>query len=305
MIDYNTLPLDRLYSALVPKMAVRTLLTLARDEDLGETGDITSRAMVPEDRMATYDVVPREPGVVCGLAVVGDLFEIFGCSCAFEMHTTDGAEIEPGRSVLSLRGSQRELLAVERTLLNVVARLSGIATLTRKYVDACAGHQSAVCDTRKTLPGWRFLEKYAVRCGGGTLHRVGLFDALLIKDNHLVGLPTETFVDRVSEAIRAARAKQPLRFVEIEVDTQDQLRQVMQVPEGLVDIVLLDNMPPEMLREAVAMRDTQAPNLLLEASGGIGLRTIAEVAATGVDRISIGAITQRAVSLDFGMDASA
>jgi nicotinate-nucleotide pyrophosphorylase (carboxylating) len=216
----------------------------------------------------------------------------------------DGARVEAGTTVATLRGSTRDLLTVERPVLNFLGKLSGIATLTRRYVDQIADTKVRIYDTRKTTPGWRRLEKYAVRCGGGTNHRTGLFDAILIKDNHLAQGSWN-----LAAAIRAAREfldQQQAAFpslgqalVEIEVDTLDQLSEALQAAP---DIVLLDNMSCDELREAVACRDAAGVVTELEASGGITLATLRDVAETGIDRISVGALTHSAIGLDVGLD---
>lgn len=187
-------------------------------------------------------------------------------------------------------------------MLNLVGRLSGIATLTRLYVDAIAGTTTVICDTRKTTPGMRSLEKYAVRCGGGTLHRLGLHDAVLFKDNHLQHLGPGEFAPTVAAAAKAARDRYDLRFVEVEIDTLEQLHLVLEIERGLIDMVLLDNMSLDQMRDAIICRDRLAPDLLLEASGGIALDHVRAVAEAGVDRISVGALTHSAPSLDVALD---
>jgi nicotinate-nucleotide pyrophosphorylase (carboxylating) len=215
--------------------------------------------------------------------------------------------VEAGTAIGRLGGSGRDLLTAERILLNLVGRLSGIATLTASYVRAVAGTKAQIYDTRKTTPGWRRLEKYAVRCGGGTNHRQGLYDAILIKDNHLAlaaeqpqGLSPAQAVVRCREFLQTAVPDLAgSTIVEVEVDTLEQLREVLAVAP---DVVLLDNMNLDQLREAVRYRDQQSPAIQLEASGGIDLQRVASVAATGVDRISVGALTHAAASLDIGLD---
>ena len=221
----------------------------------------------------------------------------------------DGSRVVAGQRLALLDGSARRLLTCERIVLNLIGHLSGIATLARRYADAVAGTKARIYDTRKTTPGWRRLEKYAVRCGGGHNHRLGLFDAVLIKDNHLV-VGAEARAARTSHPPKPCGARgdfwprpfpsaaEPL-IVEVEVDSLAQLREVL--PER-PDIVLLDNMPPADLREAVALREALAPGVELEASGGVRLDTVAEIAGSGVDRISVGALTHSAPSLDVGLD---
>jgi nicotinate-nucleotide pyrophosphorylase (carboxylating) len=214
----------------------------------------------------------------------------------FTVAVPEGSRCERGTTLASVAGPMRSLLAAERTALNFLQRLSGIATLTRKFVDAVAGTRARLLDTRKTTPGWRLLEKYAVRQGGGFNHRTGLFDGILIKDNHLAGLGGD--VRRAIETARAFPGNEGLA-VEVEVDGLQQLEIAL---AARADIVLLDNMPLADLRAAVARRDAVAPKTLLEASGGVNLQTVRDVAATGVDRISVGALTHSAPALDIGLD---
>jgi nicotinate-nucleotide pyrophosphorylase (carboxylating) len=187
-------------------------------------------------------------------------------------------------------------------MLNLLGRACGVASLARRFVDAVDGTCAVICDTRKTIPGLRSLDKYAVRCGGGVLHRCGLHDAALYKDNHLAGVAAPDLASVITAAARAARDEGPLRFVEVEVDSLRQLEAVLTVDAGVVDIVLLDNMSLEQLRAAVAMRDERRDEMLLEASGGITLARVRDVAETGVDRISAGALTHAAPALDVGLD---
>jgi nicotinate-nucleotide pyrophosphorylase (carboxylating) len=206
--------------------------------------------------------------------------------------------LKAGARLAVVRGRMRSILAGERTVLNFVQRLSGVATLTRRYVEEVAGLSVQVLDTRKTTPGWRLLEKYAVRCGGGHNHRMGLYDGILIKDNHLAALAGHS--DPITEAVRLARHKHGTAIpLEIEVDTLDQLEIALQARP---DIVLLDNLSPSQLREAVRRRDAVAPGVRLEASGGVRLETIRAIAETGVERISVGALTHSAPALDIALD---
>lgn len=224
----------------------------------------------------------------------------------WQPRATDGDEIEADQCLAELAGSARDLLTCERPLLNLIGRLSGIATLTREYVRRIEGTAAHIYDTRKTTPGWRRLEKYAVHCGGGRNHRTGLFDAILIKDNHLA-LAAEKDLSPADAVRRARQFVDQLdaqyidkdMLIEVEIDRLDQLADVLAVGP---DIVLLDNMPPEMLREAVARRNETAPTIELEASGGISLGTVNEIAASGVDRISVGGLTHSSRSLDLGLD---
>lgn len=285
----------------------RRLLELARDEDLGAEGDVTSLATIPADRVGRYAVVPRQEAVLAGLGFVPDLLEVFGTGIRCGVSARDGETAPAGRAVAVLDGPVREILAVERTLLNLVGRLSGIATRTARFIAAMgAGARAELCDTRKTTPGLRVFEKYAVRCGGGRSHRLGLHDAMLIKDNHLAGCGVRELAEVVRAAAARAAELRPggLKFCETEVDSLEQFAELLRRPIPGLNIVLLDNMSADDLRRATAMRDSAGSSLLLEASGGVNLDTIAAIAGTGVDRISVGSLTHGAVSLDFGLDAS-
>ena len=279
--------------------SARTLIALALEEDLGTFGDITSDAMLPAEITGSVNIVSRVPGVVSGLPIGEMVLLEVDARCEWQSHADDGHDVEPGSVVASLSGHVRSLLRAERTILNFLTHLSGIATLTRTYVDAVGGTNAVILDTRKTLPGWRILQKYAVRCGGGTNHRIGLWDAVLIKDNHLAAV-AENAGGSLAEVVRLAREKAPRGVViEIEVDSLEQLADAVQ---GAPDIVLLDNMTPMQLSEAVSLRDRESPGVLLEASGGVDLTTVTAIAQTGVERISIGRLTHSAPSLDLGFD---
>lgn len=287
------------------------LLRLAVHEDLGEVGDWTTLALVPKEAVGHAAVVARQPGVLSGESALEMTLQQFDRRLRWSAETVDGQTVAPGQVIGRIEGPARGLLAAERPLLNLLGRLSGIATLTRRYVEAVAGTRTRIYDTRKTTPGWRRLEKYAVRCGGGCNHRLGLFDAVLIKDNHLaLGAdlsPEGSGGYSPAEAVTRARAYVASRpadaprgvIVEIEVDTLDQFDQVLIAGP---DLILLDNMEPGELREAVARRNARCPAIELEASGGVDLGTVRRVAQTGVDRISVGALTHSAISLDFGLD---
>lgn len=302
MRDLNALALPDLFAALTADGSLMRLVDAAKREDLGETGDVTSACIVPDGTVASADIVAREAGVIAGLAAVPALLQAFAPDVRFERENRDGDPCSAGVVLGRLRGDRRQILGVERTLLNLLGRLSGVATITRRYVQAVLGTHAVICDTRKTTPGLRSLEKYAVRCGGGTLHRLGLHDAVLIKDNHLAGVATDVLSDTLTDAIAAARSAHDLRFVEVEVDTLDQLDRVLECESGLIDIILLDNMSSEDLRAAVVRRDDRASSLQLEASGGVTLETVRAIAETGVDRISVGALTHGAVSLDVALE---
>lgn len=290
------------------------LVRLALREDLDRGIDLTTSATVPLDLDARADIVARVDGVVAGTELIEWIVAAAGATIAVEVHVPDGGAFVARQCIATLSGNARELLTSERTILNFLGRLCGIATQTRQYVLAVAGTSARVYDTRKTTPGWRRLEKYAVRCGGGCNHRGGLYDAVLIKDNHLASHFALTGhllnpADAVASARRFLAAHSPhaaaQTIVEIEVDSLEQLSDALGA-EMLPDIVLLDNMPLDQLRQAVGMRDaaTMTDRVQLEASGGVNLTTIRGIAETGVDRISVGALTHSAVNLDLGLDWS-
>lgn len=308
MRDLNALAPAELFDELVDRDALDRLLSAALREDLGEAGDVTSASIIDSSRRATAIFVPRVPGVFCGRLVVAALCRRLRADCAdlgpvqFEPIAADGDRCHGGQPVAQLEGSLRAILAVERTALNLMCRMSGIATLTAQFVAAIVGTDAVICDTRKTMPGMRGLDKFAVRCGGGTLHRVGLHDAAMYKDNHLAGVAVSDLRDVITEAAAKARADHELRFVEVEVDSLAQIERVLAVEPGLVDYILLDNFTAEDLRAAVRMRDDRNPRVRLEASGGVNLNTVRAIAETGVDRISVGALTHSGPHLDIGLD---
>lgn len=302
MIDPNTLSLEDLWATLERDTRVETLLRLAREEDLGDGGDLTAIAMRSSARSARAEVRARSPMTVSGLAALPLLASVFATDVRIAAHARDGERAETGHTLATLEGDLSQIVTLERTLLNLVGRLSGVATLTRRYVDAVAGTRAKILDTRKTTPGMRLFEKYAVRCGGGSSHRLGLYDAVLVKDNHIAPIALDDLADELARASRDIRETRPLLFFEVEVDTLEQLERVLSIEPGLIDIVLLDNMPPETLRDAVRLRSARAPGVLLEASGGVRLETVRLIAETGVDRISVGGLTHSAVSVDVGLD---
>jgi nicotinate-nucleotide pyrophosphorylase (carboxylating) len=314
---WNDLPLGALYERFEATGLVRRLLELARDEDLGPTGiDLTGAALPDDHATATVRLVAREAGVSAGLAAIPLLLEVFGAEVEGEAALADGAWFEKGTTLASFTGPLPDLVRLERTLLNLVSRLCGVATRTAVFLDAMGAGAAEdrpaarLYDTRKTTPGLRVLEKYAVRCGGGFCHRLGLHDAVMFKDNHIAGIAPDRLAAHalsLADAARAAGATAGIRpaFIEFEVDTLDQLDALLSLDAGVIDIVLLDNMPPAMLADAVARRDARNGGLALEASGGVSLHTIADMARTGVDRISVGGLTHRAVSLDLGFDSDA
>ncbi len=252
------------------------LITLALQEDLRDRGDLTSCALIDPELRGTVQIVTRRPGVLSGLPVAAMVFEAVDPQVRLARDLHDGATLSPGTVVAEVSGPIRALLTGERTALNFLTHLSGVATLTRQFVDAVAGTKATILDTRKTLPGWRALEKYAVRCGGGTNHRLGLYDGVLIKDNHVAAWCGSDRTHTLAEAVRQARDRSPAGVsIEIEVDSLDQLSDALQ---GAPDIVLLDNMPTTMLREAVVIRDRVATAVRLEASGGVSLATVRSIA---------------------------
>ena len=282
-----------------PDAAANALIALALAEDLGDAGDVTSLSTIPADRRGRATYVVRTPGVVAGLPVIALVLAQLHADVTVTLHVADGTNAQRGTRLATVEGPLRAILTAERTALNFRQRLSGVATLTRKYVEAVAGLPVALLDTRKTTPGWRLLEKYAVGRGGGTNHRVGLYDGVLIKDNHLAGMPHP--LTAVTDAIAAARTHPASRHlpIEVEVDTLDQLDEALAARPA---IVLLDNMTNDQLRAAVARRNAVAPGVLLEASGGVNLVTVRGIAETGVERISVGAITHSATALDIALD---
>jgi nicotinate-nucleotide pyrophosphorylase (carboxylating) len=277
--------------------AAEALIGLALAEDLGITGDLTCSALIDETEQAAVQVVARSDGVVAGSPVGRMVFARLDSTVRWESHLNDGELVTGGTVVATVSGSIASLLIGERTMLNFLTHLSGVATMTRRFVDAVRGTRSRILDTRKTLPGWRALEKYAVRCGGGTNHRMGLYDGVLIKDNHLAAW-TESA--SIAMAVQTARRVSPAGVsIEVEVDTLQQLQDAL---EGSPDIVLLDNMTLDDLRAAVVLRDRFAPQVLLEASGGVTLATVTGIAQTGVERISVGGLTHSAPALDLAFD---
>ncbi|REJ74723.1 MAG: carboxylating nicotinate-nucleotide diphosphorylase [Planctomycetota bacterium] len=277
--------------------AARPLVSLALREDLGDRGDVTSRIFPLRTERASVAVVARERGVLSGLPLLAMVAEEVDREIQIDERLADGRRLSEDDVIAVLSGSPRTLLSAERTALNFLTHLSGIATLTERYVSAVTGTRAKILDTRKTLPGWRVLEKYAVRCGGGTNHRMGLHDGVLIKDNHLAALPEGV---SLADAVRTARNEAPAGMtVEVEVDSISQLTEVL---PARPDIVLLDNMRLGGLVEAVTLRNQVAPDVLLEASGGVTLETVRGIAETGVDRISIGGLTHSARALDLGFD---
>jgi nicotinate-nucleotide pyrophosphorylase (carboxylating) len=279
------------------------LVARALEEDLGSPGDITSRATIPALARGAARLVARSPGVLAGLPAVELLSRKFELHSGWRAHLVDGDRLEVGSLIGQLAGPVQSLLAMERTVLNFLQRLSGIATLTARYVTAVEGTHATIYDTRKTTPGWRLLEKYAVRCGGGANHRFGLYDAVLIKDNHLAWINLAAGAassGALARAIASARRNTPPgTTIEIEVDSLEQLDLAL---AGSPDIILVDNLGPEHVALAVRRRDAAAPQVKLEASGGVNLLSVRALAETGVDRISVGALTHSAPALDLALD---
>ncbi len=287
-------------------LRTRHLADLAYAEDMAERGDITSALMLPENGPAEDQLVARQPGILAGRLIAGQVLSAYGDEVQLDWiaGVDDGQSFTAGTVLAAVSGPVNSVLSVERVLLNFLQRLCGVATATHKYVEAVAGTCAKICDTRKTLPGWRLLDKYAVHCGGGCNHRMGLFDAILIKDNHLSGVPSQRLASAVFAMLnRAAALQPPPEFVEIEADTLEQAEQLFSVVG--VDYVLLDNFSLEDLRRAVELRDSLGlkGKVALEASGGITLDTVRPVAETGVERISVGAITHSVPALDLSLDA--
>ncbi|MEN6335128.1 MAG: carboxylating nicotinate-nucleotide diphosphorylase [Phycisphaerales bacterium] len=281
---------------------VRPLIRMAMEEDLG-SGDVTTNLLFKDGTMAESRIVSREEIVVAGLPVLEEILRQYDERLKMTAHFHDGQAAHVGNKLATIRGPLRSMLSVERVMLNFLQRLSGIATTTSRYVRAIKGTKAKIYDTRKTLPGWRLLEKYAVRCGGGFNHRMGLYDGILIKDNHMAELG-KNFPTRIRRLVEDAKKVKGLQFVAVEVDHVDnQLNHVLKIPG--IDIVLLDNMGQWQLKHAVEMRDEmcgKGKGPLLEASGNITLNNVSEIAHCGVDRIAIGAITHSAAAVDIGLD---
>jgi nicotinate-nucleotide pyrophosphorylase (carboxylating) len=271
--------------------AAEPLIELAFAEDIA-AGDATSQAVLPEDLAVRGCIVAKEDGVVAGLAIAGAVFARVGPRLSFEQVVADGTVVAPGDVVATVEGPARGMLAAERTALNFLQRLSGIATLTRAFVDAVAGTEAVILDTRKTHPGYRVLEKYAVRMGGGQNHRLSLSDMLLVKDNHIEAAGS------ITTAVKRARGEFPDLPIEVEVTDIDQLRQALALKP---DRIMLDNFDPGAMRDAVRITAGTVP---LEASGGVMLETVRAIAETGVDFISVGALTHSAPALDLSLEVA-
>jgi nicotinate-nucleotide pyrophosphorylase (carboxylating) len=273
---------------------IRRAVVAALAEDIG-SGDVTTLATVPENASVSGTMVAREKLVLAGMAFAEAAFAELSPSVHTERLVQDGQSAGMTRKLLRISGSTQAILTAERVALNFVQRLSGVATLTAKFVEAVRGTHAQILDTRKTTPGWRRFEKYAVTCGGGHNHRFGLFDMVLIKDNHLAALRDDK-PNAIIAAVQRARAKFPKFRIEVEADT---LEQVEQAVAAGADIILLDNMSPALLRQSVELVARRAQT---EASGGITLETVRSIAETGVDLISVGALTHSASAVDIGLD---
>ncbi|MCK4914491.1 MAG: carboxylating nicotinate-nucleotide diphosphorylase [Planctomycetes bacterium] len=278
------------------------LIKMAVEEDLGG-GDLTSNLFYEDDGIAKANIISREEIIVCGTAIVEAILACYDKKLKLKIYVNDGERIHIGGRIATITGPLCSMLTAERVVLNFLQRLSGIATTTGKYVQAIKGTKAKIYDTRKTTPGWRILEKYAVRCGGGYNHRIGLYDGILIKDNHLAQLG-KNFYPKLKKIIAQARKTKGVKFVAVEVDHVDhQLNHVLGI-EG-IDIILLDNMGQWQLKHAVDMRNAmkiKGKKPLLEASGNINLHTVSAIARCGIDRIAIGAITHSAMAVDIGLD---
>ena len=292
---------DPRLSEYISQKRLEQLIRQAKAEDMGPPRrDITTDCLIPARASGRAALRARQKGVLAGCSLLAAIARCYDPDLVVSCSIVDGQALKSGSAIAHVDGSLRSILTMERVALNFVTHLSGIATLTAEYVRAVAGTRARIYDTRKTLPGLRGLEKYAVACGGGESHRIGLYDAMLVKDNHIAHIPADELPTALNDAIAKARRRQPApRFVEVEVDTLKQLELVLSCA---IDVVLLDNMDANELRQAVAIRDKHAPKVQLEASGGITLENVAKIARTGVDRISVGAITHSAPSLDLGLD---
>ena len=281
---------------------VRPLIQMAIAEDLG-SGDITSELLFEKDTTAKASIISREEIVVCGMDIAAEILKCYDEKLKLKVRINDGEPAHVANKLAVIEGPLRSMLSAERVMLNFMQRLCGIATTTSKYVRAIQGTKAKIYDTRKTMPGWRVLEKYAVRCGGGHNHRLGLHDGILIKDNHLAQLGRD-FQPKLRKIIAKARKVEHAKFIAVEVDhVDDQLNYVLDIPG--IDIVLLDNMGQWQLKHAVEMRNKmcgKGKKPLLEASGNITLSTVSAIAQCGIDRIAIGAITHSARAVDLGLD---
>jgi nicotinate-nucleotide pyrophosphorylase (carboxylating) len=273
------------------------LIEMALREDLAGIGDLTSLRFADAGHRSIGRIVSRENAVISGTEIAAAVCAAISPELRFQITISDGGEANPGDLVASISGATRLVLTAERTVLNFMQRLSGIATITRTFVNAIAGTNARLLDTRKTTPGWRALEKAAVLHGGGVNHRMGLYDAIMVKDNHLVANPSPIDLGR---RIAEIKADSPALKIEVEADRIDQVEAFLTIPG--IDVILLDNMSNDDLTRAVTLRNEMAPGVLLEASGGVNLATVRGIAETGVDFISVGALTHSVRSIDLGLD---
>lgn len=287
--------------------SLEQLTRLAIREDLGRGYDLTTMAIVPEQLPATADIVARRPGVAAGIDLIEWIVDCLQASIAVEKFVADGEHFAAQQCLVTLNGNARDVLTCERTILNFLGRLCGIATWTNAHVSLVADLPVRIYDTRKTTPGWRHLEKYAVRCGGGHNHRGSLYEAVLIKDNHLAcyqrvsgqSLRPSAAVEKARQFLQSQIDAPSQAIIEVEVDSLVSLEDALTASP---DIVLLDNMDADQLREAVRLRDSRNPSVQLEASGGVNIENLRAIADSGVDRVSLGALTHSAVNLDLGLD---
>jgi len=284
------------FGATMNVQAVKDQIRLWLQEDIG-TGDVTTMATIPLDGQSKGIIHVKESGIVAGIPVAQLVFEVVDPELSFRAHVADGTKVDKGTVLIEVEGRTHSVLTGERLALNLMQRMSGIATKTRQYADAVAGLPVRLVDTRKTTPGHRLLEKYAVRVGGGHNHRFGLYDAVMIKDNHIKG------AGGITGAVQAARAHIP-HTMKIEVETES-LSQVHEALAAGADIIMLDNMAPERMKEAVAVIKSAAPHIVIEASGGVTLTTIRTIAECGVDVISVGGLTYSFQALDISLDLNA
>jgi nicotinate-nucleotide pyrophosphorylase (carboxylating) len=282
------------YPGGLAKMIEADPIDLALHEDIG-TGDVTTALLVPPESRAQARILSREKAIIAGTMTAAEVFRRIDPALKVSVELTDGTAVLGGETILNVQGATRSILTAERVALNFLQRLSGIATLTREYVEAIGKNPAKIMDTRKTTPGLRALEKAAVVAGGGTNHRFGLFDAILVKDNHLAAAQA---LEKLAAAIRQARAQNPEMKIEVEADNLEQVRALVQM-DG-VDAILLDNMETAEMREAIALGRKQG--VKFEASGGINLRTVRRIAATGVDYISVGALTHSPRAIDISLE---
>jgi nicotinate-nucleotide pyrophosphorylase (carboxylating) len=287
---------------------LRDLIQLAKREDIGND-DVTSRLLIPEGKIGVGTLIQKETGIACGLPIVEMICRAYDERLRVEQIPGFHMELIEGRfsdarttPLLRLRGPMRSLLAAERVILNFLQHMGGVATQTQRFVRRVAGTAAKIYDTRKTIPGHRLVDKYSVLCGGGMNHRMGLFDGLLVKDNHIAAVPLRELSTFLSQTIARSRAEDANRFVEVEVDTIDQLREVLKVDN--LHVILLDNMDCPKMEHAVELRNAAGKKGItdLEASGGVTLETVRQIASTGIERIAVGALTHSATALDIGLD---